>query len=287
MIAEYGARSKGIRPLQWDLPWSEFASIKVHVPSAEKQRAIADYLDTETARIDALITKKRRLIDLLNERRLACVSHNLAGLGYPVLPLKRIADVAPSNVDKLSVKGELPVRLVNYTDVYYGDRLTSNMDYMRATATPAEVAKFHVRPGDVIMTKDSETADDIGIPAFVDSSAPDLICGYHLSLVRPRTVLGRYLYFAISSTHARDQMSVASTGVTRFALRSESIKLLSVRVPPLSKQRAIADYLDTETARIDALITKKRRLIDLLAERRQALITAAVTGELAIAEVAA
>ncbi len=60
-----------------------------------------------------------------------------------------------------------------------------------------------------------------------------------------------------------------------------------MRVPPLSKQRAIADYLDTETARIDALITKKRRLIDLLAERRQALITAAVTGKLEIPEVAA
>ena len=79
MIAEYGARSKGIRPSQWDLPWSEFASIKVHVPSAEKQRAIADYLDTETAHIDALITKKRRLIDLLAERRQALITAAVTG----------------------------------------------------------------------------------------------------------------------------------------------------------------------------------------------------------------
>ncbi len=56
----------------------ELGDLQVRMPATSEQRAIADYLDTETARIDALITKKRRLIDLLNERRLACVSHNLA-----------------------------------------------------------------------------------------------------------------------------------------------------------------------------------------------------------------
>lgn len=193
------------------------------------------------------------------------------------VPLKRVADVAPSNVDKISVEGELPVRLVNYTDVYYGDRLTPDMDFMRATASPREVAKFRVHPGDVIMTKDSETADDIGIPAFVESSAPDLVCGYHLSLVRPRTAYGRYLHYAISATHARDQMAVAATGVTRFGLRSESIESLSVWVPPAAEQRAVADYLDTETARIDALITKKREMIRL-AELRRAMVLESALG---------
>ena len=193
------------------------------------------------------------------------------------VPLKRVADVAPSNVDKLTVEGELPVRLVNYTDVYYADRLTPNMEYMRATATAAEVRKFRVQPGDVIMTKDSETADDIGVSAYMESSAPDLVCGYHLSLVRPRTVDGRYLHYAISSTHARDQMSVSATGVTRFGLRSEAVESLSVWMPSPSAQRAIADYLDTETARIDALITKKRRMIELVAERRASAVVALLT----------
>jgi type I restriction enzyme, S subunit len=196
------------------------------------------------------------------------------------LPLKRVADVAPSNVDKLTMDGELPVRLVNYTDVYYGDRLTSTMDYMKATATAVEVTKFNVQPGDVIMTKDSETADDIGISAFVESSAPDLVCGYHLSLVRPRSVLGRYLHYAISSTHARNQLSVAATGVTRFGLRAESIDSLSVWVPTASEQRAIADYLDTETARIDALIEKKQQLTQIIQERRHQLTFEAVSGRL-------
>ena len=68
LIAEYAARSKGIRPSQWDLPWDEFASIKVRLPDVADQRAIADYLDAETARIDALIAKKARLVSVLGER---------------------------------------------------------------------------------------------------------------------------------------------------------------------------------------------------------------------------
>ena len=69
LIAEYGARSKGIRPSQWDLPWDKFAAIKIRIPTPDTQRKLANYLDTETARIDALISKKRHLIKLLDERR--------------------------------------------------------------------------------------------------------------------------------------------------------------------------------------------------------------------------
>lgn len=182
-------------------------------------------------------------------------------------PLKRVADVWPSNVDKLTVEDEHPVRLVNYTDVYYGDRLHPELDLMNATATPSEIAKFRLQRGDVILTKDSETADDIGISAYVDEASPDMVCGYHLSLVRPRNAVGRYLHYAISSTHARQQMNVAATGVTRFGLRAESVGALSLWLPPLAEQRAIADYLYAETTRIDALITKKQQLIHLLEER--------------------
>jgi type I restriction enzyme, S subunit len=190
------------------------------------------------------------------------------------VPLKRVADVWPSNVDKLTVDGEHPVRLVNYTDVYYGDRLNPGLDLMSATATTDEIAKFRLQRGDVILTKDSETADDIGISAYVDEVSPDMVCGYHLSLVRPRGAVGRYLHYAISSTHARRQMSVAATGVTRFGLRAESVGSLSVWIPPEAKQRTIADHLDAETARIDAVIAKKQQLIHLLEERLDTLTDA-------------
>ncbi len=73
-MAEYAARSKGIRPAQWDLSWDEFKSIRVGVPPVGVQRAIAGFLDAETARIDALITKKRRLTELLAERRQSLIT---------------------------------------------------------------------------------------------------------------------------------------------------------------------------------------------------------------------
>lgn len=84
-----------------------------------------------------------------------------------MLRLKHVADLSVSSVDKKSYSDEVPVRLVNYTDVYYGDRITPELDLMRATASPSEIMTFRLVPGDVVITKDSETADDIGIAAYV------------------------------------------------------------------------------------------------------------------------
>ena len=197
------------------------------------------------------------------------------------LRLRHIADVVTSNVDKLTSESEIPVRLINYTDVYYGDRLTPDLPLMAATASASEIAKFRVIDGDVLITKDSETADDIGIAAYIESAADDMVCGYHLSRIRVQDPVadGRYLFWALTGGHARDQMSVAATGVTRFGLRADSIRDLLVRVPPVPEQRAIADYLDIETGRIDALITKKRRMIELLEQRMISLATRLVRGE--------
>ena len=194
------------------------------------------------------------------------------------LRLRHVADTVTSNVDKRKSDNEIPVRLINYTDVYYGDRLTPDLPLMWATASASEIARHGVAAGDVLITKDSETADDIGIAAYVESSAEDLVCGYHLSRIRAdkATVEPRYLYWALTGSHARDQFNVAATGVTRFGLRADSIRDLSIRVPPLPEQQAIADYLDTETARIDTLITKKRRMIELLDERRRAEVMSTI-----------
>lgn len=188
--------------------------------------------------------------------------------------IKHLAEVSVSNVDKKSADSELPVRLVNYTDVYYGDRLSPSINLMAATASLAQVAAFRLRPGDVVITKDSETADDIGIAAFVEASAEDMVLGYHLALLRPRTheVDGRFLYWAMCSDDARRQLASGATGVTRFGLRTDVIGTVDVSVPGLSQQRAIANFLDTETSRIEALITKKRRMIELSADRHQTVV---------------
>src|SRR5580658_2986078 len=106
--------------------------------------------------------------------------------GYPpdwrLVPLASVAEVRFSSVDKLSESAERPVRLCNYTDVYSNRYITDDMPFMRATATQAEIDRFGLKVGDVIITKDSETPNDIGVSAVVDSASDDLVCGYHLAL---------------------------------------------------------------------------------------------------------
>ena len=195
-------------------------------------------------------------------------------------PLKHVAAVSVSNVDKKSVEAELPVRLVNYTDVYYGDRLTPDLDLMTATASPRQREAFHLEQGDVVITKDSETADDIGIAAYVERTAPDMVCGYHLAILRPLRdrIDGRFLYWAMKSDDTLGQLSVGATGVTRYGLRTEVIASTEIAVPSLPEQRAIADYLDTETVRIDTLITKKRRLIESLDDKVESEVDKVLLG---------
>lgn len=185
---------------------------------------------------------------------------------YPSRPLKHLAAVSVSNVDKKFVEGDHPVRLVNYTDVYYGDRITPALPLMEATATTQQLEAFQLRPGDVAITKDSEIAEDIGVPAFMEASAPDMVLGYHLALLRPhRGVIDpRYLYWAMSSDFARGQLAAGATGVTRFGLRTDVIGSTLVPIPTLPTQQAISALLDGETGRVDVLLTKKRQLVALL-----------------------
>ena len=108
---------------------------------------------------------------------------------WEVRRLRTIADMRVSNVDKHTNDDELPVRLCNYVDVYYNDRITQAIPFMAATASPDEVERFRLQRGDVLITKDSETWDDIAVPALVVDAADDLLCGYHLAILRPKESL--------------------------------------------------------------------------------------------------
>lgn len=198
---------------------------------------------------------------------------------YPVQRLSHVASTKTSNVDKKSYDDEVIVRLCNYTDVYKNDVITSDMDFMVATASQDQIATFGLKAGDTVFTKDSETADDIGIPAYIAESAHDLVCGYHLAIARPFDGAAdpRFLYWCLASPEAAQQWSVLASGVTRVGLRQADIGKLEIPVPPLQAQREVAAFLDRETAQIDDLIVKQERLIELLAEKRQAVITHAVT----------
>jgi type I restriction enzyme S subunit len=193
--------------------------------------------------------------------------------------LKFVADVRTSNVDKKSKDDEDEVSLCNYVDVYYNDYITDAIEFMKATASADQIDRFTLRTGDVLITKDSETWDDIAVPSCVDEELHNVLCGYHLALIRPHsaTMHGEFLFRAFGAFAVRDQFRVRANGVTRFGLPRDGITSAIFPVPPRDEQEAIAAFLRQETTTIDALVEKRRRLIDLLKEKRTALISHAVT----------
>lgn len=195
-------------------------------------------------------------------------------------PLWTFADIRPSNVDKKSKPDERPVRLVNYTDVYSNQRITSDLELMAATASDEHIRRFGVLPGDIIITKDSETPDDIGIPARVESSDDDMVCAYHLTLVRP--LLDRahsgYIFWALESGSAKEYWLTSSFGVTRYSIGTGVVSGLPIADFELDEQRAIADYLDRETGEVDAIIAHLAALTCELQERLRIVQTRAVFG---------
>ena len=197
---------------------------------------------------------------------------------WDVKRLKTMASVRLSNVDKHSEAGQVPVKLCNYVDVYYNEFITGELDFMDATAAREQVRRFVLRAGDVLITKDSESWNDIAVPAVVAEDLTDALCGYHLAHIKPASGLdGRFLARQFSAIGMRDQFHVAANGITRFGLGGDAIRSGIFPIAPIDEQRAIAAFLDRETAKIDALVTRKERLIELLQEKRTALITRAVT----------
>ncbi len=189
---------------------------------------------------------------------------------WEVVRLGNVAEVAFSSVDKKTVDGEIPVELCNYTDVFYNRRIRPGMEFMTATASPVERRRWALRKGDVLFTKDSETPDEIGIPAYVTADMPKVLCGYHLGLARPRAELadGAYLAELLRSPRTARQFARIANGVTRFGLTLGATSSLKILLPPLPEQRAIAAVLDA----IDDTIELTEAVIAATKELRRALL---------------
>ena len=197
---------------------------------------------------------------------------------WHVRRLRTVAEMRVSNVDKHTKEEEFPVRLCNYVDVYKNDRITQGIPFMSATASRDEIEKFRLNRNDVVITKDSEAWDDIGVPSLVTEPADDLISGYHLAIIRPREdTYGPYLFWALRSKPTAYQFHVEAKGVTRYGLAHHGIQSALIPHPPLSEQKAIVRFLDHADEQIQYYIAGKERLIALLEEERQALVHQAVT----------
>ncbi len=185
--------------------------------------------------------------------------------GWQATPLASIADIRFSGVNKVAEPNQEPVRLCNYTDVYANDYILSEMEFMHATATRAEIERFGLQIGDVIITKDSETPDDIGVPAVVDSTAPDLVCGYHLAIIRPKDGKADPAFLAKQLEHHRlaRYFGRQANGSTRYGLSMAAISNAVLHLPSPAAQRsagALFRLIDATTASTEAVIAKLKQM---------------------------
>ncbi len=180
--------------------------------------------------------------------------------------LSSVADPSFSSVDKKSNAGELPVRLCNYVHVYKNEYITGDLPFMCATATRPEISQFGLRVGDVIITKDSETPDDIGIPALVDYAAQDLLCGYHLAILRPKNGRVAPAFLAKQLHHQRlaRYFGQKANGLTRYGLPKSAVENAPMWIPREPKEGEqvanILRQLDTAIRETEAVVAKLRQV---------------------------
>lgn len=268
-------RSKGGQPLVSQKP---IYAQKFHFPPKNEQERIAEVLSLW----DRAINVTAQLIASSQIKKCALVQQLLTqdvGQG-PSSPkectLGDVATILVSNIDKKAVGGERPVRLCNYMDVYANDGINLDLSFMEATATAAQIEKFGLRKGDVIITKDSETPDDIAVPSYVEATADDLVCGYHLAIVRPKDgVDGRYLKFYFEHPRMRYYFASRANGATRFGLTINAIESAPIVLPPLSAQQKISAVIAAAEQEIAALVRYRNTLLG----EKKALMQELLTGK--------
>lgn len=187
-----------------------------------------------------------------------------------VVTLGEVADVIPSNVDKIIHSNEQSIRLCNYMDAYSNRYLDKKIKYNVGSATNAEILKFTLKIDDVVITKDSETPEDIAVPSVIIENLSNVICGYHLALLRPKANIlsGQYLMHLLQDNIVKKQFTNKANGSTRYGLTIDSIKGVKLELPNYPIQQKIAKILST----IDGQIEKTEAIIDKYQAVKQGML---------------
>lgn len=285
----------------------------IPIPSMDEQKRINEFLYKKTAAFDSLIEKKEKLIEKLEEAKKSLISEIVIGkvkildgklvprdksemkdsgvewIGeipreWEVKRLKYLSDIKSSNVDKKSYDDEIPVSLCNYTDVYNNDYITDELDFMKATANLNEIIKFTLKAGDIILTKDSESPDDIANSAYVVKDLNGILCGYHLAVVSTNVevIYSKYLFRLFNVEGVKNYFETQAKGITRFGLSIDSFRNLLIPVPSVEQQKEISRYVEERINAINQVIKRIKTQIQKLKEAKKSLIAEAVTGKIKV-----
>ena len=277
---------------------SELVCLGIALPSLREQRAIAAFLDRETARIDALVARKERLIALLQEKRTALITQAVTkGLDSNVpmkdsgvewlgeVPahweVKRLKYLSTVNDEALPETTD-PGMEIDYVDIGNVDPIQGITDVEKLVFADAPSrARRIVRRGDVII---STVRTYLRAIAKIGATDANLIVSTGFAVIRPWQMDDGFVAYAVNAPYFVERVLAHSVGVSYPAINASELVCLGIALPSLPEQHTIAAFLDHETAKIDALIAKVRKAIDLLREQRTALISVAVTGKIDVRE---
>ncbi|MEW3612688.1 restriction endonuclease subunit S [Pseudomonas aeruginosa] len=287
---------------QQNIGMGVIGNLAVTVPPQEEQQVIAAHLDRETARIDALIEKKTRFIEVLREKREALITHAVTKGLDPNVKMK------DSGVEWL---GEVPEHwAVCKLSFRYSVELGKMLDEKRITSTslmaylrnqdvqwdavnaedlpvmdiyPEELSRYTVRAGDLLVCEGG------GVGRAAIWRGENDVIGYQKALhrLRPRndaTDTAEFFFFALMAAKAKGVFEESDSKATIAHLPAEKFRQYRFAFPPAHEQREIAGHIRTHTQRLDKVLITTERSIELLKERRSALITAAVTGQIDLRE---
>ena len=291
--------------------WEFVGGMKVTTPPVAEQTAIAQFLDRETGKIDELVAEQRRLMELLKEKRQAVISHAVTRGLNPAAPLK------PSGIEWL---GDVPAHWTVATVRRIVDRIEQGWspDCLGRPADPEEwgvvksgcvnrgvfneqenkalpnslepIPEYEIHVADVLTSRASGSPKLVGSTAYITAIRPKLMLSDKIFRIHLEPNMDREFYVALFNSRVmRSQIQRAISGAVGLAnnLPQSALKGFFCVVPPLDKQEAIVAFLTTELAKLDTLTAEAQRAIDLLQERRTALISAAVTGQIDVRPLAA
>jgi len=267
-------------------------------PPLPEQTRIVEFLDRETAKIDGLVAEQRRLMELLKEKRQAVISHAVTRGLNPKAPLKpsgiEFIGAVPAHwavpalnyryevelgkmLDEKRITGNHLAPYLRNTDVQWGRINVEDLPQMDFTGD--DLNRYRVRVGDLLVCEGGE----VGRAAIWKGELNECFYQKALHRIRPRDPKrdsAEFLYFVFHAAASTGVFSGSGGKSTIAHLPAEALRRYHFAFPPLDEQLAIASFLNIESAQFDTLTAEAQRAIDLLQERRTALISAAVTGQI-------
>lgn len=288
------------------LRYENFTKVDLPLVPLAEQTAIAAFLDRETGKIDALVAEQRRLMELLKEKRQAVISHAVTQGLNPKAPMK------DSGIEWL---GKVPKHWTVATVRRIIERIEQGWspDCFARPAEPEEwgvvksgcvnrgvfvedenkalpenlepVPEYEIHEGDVLMSRASGSPELVGSTAYILQTRPKLMLSDKIFRIHLEPQVDKKFFVAVFNSRVmRSQIERAISGADGLAnnLPQSAMKTFFCAIPPLAEQKAIVAHLEVELAKFDTLTAEAQRAIDLLQERRTALISAAVTGQIKV-----